>query len=194
MRLRSTLALLLNARMDHPRNRWTAPNPGRVRADTRLICWRVWNWGAYEGRRSCSVIRGGRASAVAVRRQRPKDGWHQPDRAAMSTRATLAHLICCDHRKCRVRSGLLRTVSSRHHPEARSARHPGDGLAGRWADTARQSVDSVDTNQPLSWAFHDAMAPCLTRWTARLGFTHQRSAIRYRPRPPVSIEVEDLLR
>jgi hypothetical protein len=30
----------------------------------------------------------------------------------------------------------------------------------RRANTARQSVDRVDTNQPLNWAFQNAMAPC----------------------------------
>jgi hypothetical protein len=40
-------------------------------------------------------------------------------------------------------------------------------------------VDTVDTNQPLSWAFQDAVAPRETLWTLGLGFTHQRSAVRY---------------
>jgi hypothetical protein len=41
-------------------------------------------------------------------------------------------------------------------------------------------------NQPLNWAFQNAMAPCETRWTVGFGFTHQRSAVRYRPRPPIT--------
>ena len=32
----------------------------------------------------------------------------------------------------------------------------------------------MDTNQPLNWAFQDAMAPCETRWTVGLEFTHQQ--------------------
>ena len=44
----------------------------------------------------------------------------------------------------------------------------------RQANAARQSLDRVDTNQPLNWAFQDAMAPCETRCTVGLGFTHQR--------------------
>jgi hypothetical protein len=34
----------------------------------------------------------------------------------------------------------------------------------------------VDRNDSLTCAFEDAMAPDETRWTFRLGFTHQRSA------------------
>jgi hypothetical protein len=36
-------------------------------------------------------------------------------------------------------------------------------------------MDRVDTNQPLNWAFEDAMGPRETRWTVGFGFTHQRS-------------------
>jgi Zn-finger nucleic acid-binding protein len=54
----------------------------------------------------------------------------------------------------------------------------------RRANTARRSVDRVDTNQPLNWAFQDAIAPRETPSTVGIGFTHQRSAVRYRPRPP----------
>jgi hypothetical protein len=127
-RRRSTLALLLNARVGHPSPiaDGTQPSPRLYKAhllarvELRYACGtegEVW------GRRSCQRHPGWSASAVAVRHQRPRNGRHQPDRAAMSTRATLAHLICCDHRKCRVRPGSPRTVSS-HHSEARSARHP----------------------------------------------------------------------
>ena len=48
----------------------------------------------------------------------------------------------------------------------------------RQANAARQSLDRVDTNQPLNWAFQDAMAPCETRSTVGLGFKHQRSVVR----------------
>ena len=47
-----------------------------------------------------------------------------------------------------------------------------------------------DTNQPLNWVFQDAMAPCETRWTVGLGFTHQRAAVRYRPRPLALTDVK----
>jgi predicted HD phosphohydrolase len=53
----------------------------------------------------------------------------------------------------------------------------------RRAKTARHSVDTADTNEPLTCAFEDAIAPRETRWIVRLGFTHQRSAVRYRSRP-----------
>jgi hypothetical protein len=56
----------------------------------------------------------------------------------------------------------------------------------RRAQTARHSIDTVDTNKPLTCAFGDAIASLETSRTLWPGFTHQRSAVRYRPRPPKS--------
>ena len=59
----------------------------------------------------------------------------------------------------------------------------------RQAETVRHSVDTVDMSEPLTWAFEDPTAPRETRWTGWPGFTHQRSAVRYRPRPPMFMQV-----
>src|SRR5271163_844577 len=59
----------------------------------------------------------------------------------------------------------------------------------RRAQTARHSIDTVDTNKPLTCAFGDALASLETPRTLWPGFTHQRSAVRYRPRPPMFVHV-----
>src|ERR1700747_448193 len=58
------------------------------------------------------------------------------------------------------------------------------------ADTTRQSMDRVDTNNPLNWAFQDA-TPCETRWTVGRRFTRQRSVVRYRARPSVFVQASE---
>lgn len=54
--------------------------------------------------------------------------------------------------------------------------------------TPRQSVHRVDTKQPLSWSFPDAIAPHEPGWTVGFGSTHQRSQVRCLSRPPVFVQ------
>jgi hypothetical protein len=87
--------------------------------------------------------------------------------------------------------GLGSEKASRKHDRA-----PGDQtpVVPRVCQDGQTQPDNPwmewDANQPLSWEFEDAMAPRATPWTLWLGFTHQRSAVRSRPRLPMLLELK----
>jgi hypothetical protein len=67
----------------------------------------------------------------------------------------------------------------------------------RVCQDGQKQADKPQTARTLEAAelpFEDTMAPSRTRWTTWRRFTHQRSAVRYRPRPPSKVKLEALFR